>query len=489
MYQLIIYRKSDGAIQRVVSRAQTPTNSLVSFGFNPVLFDSCKVVSKERIVPSKWKIKDGKLTPLLSKQEELLKEFKPQSKENIEGYSLVFVGDPASAKTGFGTQYKILKEGLERRGYKIKQIRYQNIPQLIDMDCDFVFALSDFGSVRAIFDLDLPNLVYWFALESPEWPLEWNKQLKKVKTVVPLTKYGQKALLEKDIRCEQPIPHGVDPEVFKPIPIRQRGILRLQNEVDNKFVISYLGTNAKRKRLDLLIRAYAKFLSLYDTEQKSILLLKTKKNGYYDLDDVIAVVAKETSFPNLRERIRLVEKEMSEQEVNQLINISDVGFNATSGEGFCVPVIEYLMCGVPFIAGRHTSFPELLGRNLPLVSIDDMEIDSRFKWTRYNIDINHAAEILGEYFDNWLKHKVYDRQKLREIALNYTSDMMVNQWDKSFREFEKRQVEEIFIKKASTSLLQIGTSEDQQKIYEKAAQAVDNVLPEQTSGIKWIKVF
>ena len=489
MYQLVIYRKSDGAIQRVVSRAQTPTTSLVSFGFNPVLFDSCKVISRERIVPNKWKVKDGKLTPLISKQEELLREFKPQSKENLEGYSLVFVGDPASAKTGFGTQYKILKEGLERRGYKIQQVRYQNIPQLVDMDCDFVFALSDFGSVRAIFDLDLSNLVYWFALESPDWPAEWNKHLKKVKTIVPLTKYGQRALLEKDVRCEQPIPHGVDPEIFKPTPIRQRGLLRLQNEVDNKFVISYLGTNAKRKRLDLLVRSYAKFVNNYDKEKRSVLLLKTKENGHYDIENVILTIAEEQKNPSLRDQIRVIEKEMSEQEVNQFINISDVGFNATSGEGFCVPTIEYLMCGVPFIAGRHTSFPELLGRNLPLVSVEDMEIDSRFKWTRYNIDTDHAAEILSEYFENWSKRKVYDRQKLREIALNYTSDMMVNQWDKSFREFERKQVEEQYIKKASTTLLQIGSSEDQQKIYEKAAQAVDNVPPEQTSSIRWIKVF
>lgn len=490
MYHFVVYRKSNGAIARVITKSARYEASLVSLGFNPVLYNGLKVIARDRIEPSKWKVENEKLVRLVSKEEEMMYHLNSGKKnDEQEGLHIVFVGDATSANTGFGTQYKILKEGLERRGYKISQVRYLNIPQLIDFRCDFVLALSDYNSVKAMFDLGLDNLIYWFALESPDWPEPWNKDLKQVPYIVPLTKYGFQALRANEIKCDDPIAHGIDPVAFRPLPIRQRGILRKQNKVDNRFVISYLGTNVERKRLDLLIRSFALFVKEHDTDREALLILKTKVNGHYDIHRYVEQNAAELELENLVDQVRIVEKEMDVPEVAQLINISDLGFNATNGEGFCVPTIEYLMCGTPFLAGRHTSFPQLIGSHLPLVSVDDMHVDQRFKWVRYNIDPVHAAEIISDYYNNWKNNRNYDRQKLREIAMEYTTEAMIAAWDKYFRTLERKQIEDEFMERAATSLLNIETDVEQQRIYERASRAIDVYTQQSDREVKWIKVY
>lgn len=489
MYHLIVYRKSDGAIDRVITKSARYDASLVSLGYNPVLFDSIQVVAREKIDLSRWRVANRSLVRLISKEDELVCNFNTEETPNDQqGLHVIFVGDTATANTGFGTQYKILKEGLENRGYKISQVRYQNIPQLVDMNADFVLALSDYNSVKAMFDLGLDNLIYWFALESPEWPRDWNQDLEKVPFLVPLAKYGEKALRQNQIKCDSAIAHGVDSATFRPLPLRQRGLLRKHNNVENKFVVSYLGTNVERKRLDLLIQSFALFVRDNDPKRESLLVLKTKVNGHYDIHGLAERWSAEYEIENFLDQIRIVEKEMTTQEISQFINISDLGYNATSGEGFCIPVIEYMMCGIPFLAGRHSAFPDLIGEHLPLVSVDDMSIDQRFRWTRYNIDPIHASEILADYFRNWQNGRSYDRQKLREVVSQYTTENIVTTWDRYFKSLERKQIEEQFLQKASAGLLGVAENVEQQKIYERASRAIDN-LPQTKQEVQWIKVF
>lgn len=490
MYHQIIYRKSDGAIARAIAKAERLDYSLVSLGFNPVLYDSLKVLAKDKIEPSKWRVEDKKLVKLVSKEQELMTGFNTEQSEINEGLHIVFVGDATSVNTGFGTQYKILKDGLTRRGYKISELRYQNIPQLVDIHCDFIIALSDYGSVHALFELGLDNLVYWFALESSDWPDKWNTNLREVPHIVPLTRYGAKALGANEVPHSEPIAHGIDPAIYRPFPLRQRGVLRKHNKVDNHFVISYLGTNVERKRLDLLIQAYALFVRDSDTRRESILLLKTKVEGYYDIYRQIEKWSAEYGLSNFADQVRIIEKEMSTQEIAQFINISDLGFNTTSGEGFCIPTIEYMMCGVPFVAGKHSAFPELIGSHLPLIAVDDISIDQRFHWVRSNIDPIHASQILQNYFANWQNGRSYDRQKLREIVAPYTAENMITNWDRYLRDLERKQVEDQYLEKAATGLLNIQEDRDQQRIYERASRAIDvlHATPAQ-HRVKWIKVF
>lgn len=488
MYHLIIYRKADGAIERTIVKNEPCTASLTALGYNPVLYSSLKVISKEKIEPSGWQVQDGLLTPLYSKELKLIQQqsLDPRQREET-ARRIIFIGDSPTFNTGFGTQYRLLKEGFIKRGYIIEHLRYQEIEQLRDKQFDFVIALSDYGSVRKLFDLQLDNLIYWFALESPVWPEEWNENLEKVSHLVPLTRYGKRALEKKGLICKPIIPHGVDSEIFRPIPIRQRGLLRQQNNYNNKFIISYLGTNVERKRLDLLIASYAQFVKNHDTDRESRLLLKTKEKGFYDLKFLIQKEEERLSLTDLASHITIIEKEWSPHEVAQFINLSDLGFNTTAGEGFCVPVIEYLMCGIPFLAGRHTSFPELIGSNLSLISSEETYIDSRFHWQRYVIDVDHAELLLREYFLLWKKNHSYDRQKLRELALPYSSVRMVDLWDNLLSTLERQQIEHEYIMRAKSSLLQIEDSTEEQKIYEKATQAINNSLP--NDSIQWIQVY
>lgn len=484
MFHLIVYKKSNGEIARVITRKDSVDIALTNMGYNPMLYDKVKVVSQlARINPLEWRIENG--IPVKIRVDALPGTTKaaPSDSDNLK---LVFIGDKPTDNTGFGNQYDLLAKGLRQRHYNVEFLSFQEVEKLVDLDFDYAIALSDYTSVRKLYDLKVDNWILWFALESGGWPREWNINLAKVPNIVPVTKFGSAILDQNGIKHTDYIPHGVSSDLLRPIPLRQRAVLRRENKVDSNFVISYLGTNVERKHLDLLIESYAKFVSIHDSKRDSVLLLKTKVRGAYDIPQLIRELSEKYALPNLNSMVRVVQKEMESDEINEFINISDLGFNASSGEGFCIPVIEYLMCGVPFLMGDHTSAPELLGDACPLVKINAHYTDNKYKWTRSLINVDHAAELLIDYFDKWKANRLQSRTTLREYGMRYAVQRMVDSWDVYLQDVEQNRLDQHFVQKSSSLLEDSQTPEQVAPAYEKAKQVIEQV-PE-NSPAKWVRI-
>ena len=488
MFHLVIYKKSTGEIRRVISRKSTVELHLSDLGFSSVLHGSIKVVSQlGQIKPNEWRVEKETLVQIKNTPEIITVPGSFAAK-NAQVMKLVFIGDKPTDKTGFGTQYALLERGLKTRGCQVQYLGYQEIPRLVDMDYDFVIVLSDYLSIQEMFPQRLNNWIFWFALESSNWPREWSSRLKSIPTIVPMTQFGFDALREKKIQCVDVIPHGISLDEFRPIPLRQRGVVRRENKVDSCFVISYLGTNVQRKHLDRLIESYAKFVSKYDNDRKSILLLKTKIRGAYNVPNLIDQYATEHAIPELNKMIKILDKEMDTAQINEFINISDLGFNATSGEGFCVPIVEYMACGVPYLIGNHTSAVELL-QGFPLIEIEKTEIDDRFKWTRYLINTDNAATLLNEYFLKWKKNEAISKFSLRERASQFAAQRITDAWDILLQDLEQSRLDREYKEKAQT-LLEIAATPEE---IEASQQIIENIQsPTQSDDLKspnWAKVF
>jgi len=144
------------------------------------------------------------------------------------------------------------------------------------------------------------------------------------------------------------VPHGIDPETFKPIPRDDKTLIEFRKRVfsgkDYKFVIFYNSRNVQRKRTSNIILAYRQFCDNLSKEEaaKCVLILHTEI--MQDAGTNLLAV-KEAFCPN--NNIIYSPGRLSPQEMCMLYNIADVTVNASSSEGFGLSVAESIMCGTP----------------------------------------------------------------------------------------------------------------------------------------------
>lgn len=135
-------------------------------------------------------------------------------------------------------------------------------------------------------------------------------------------------------------------------------------------IYGFIGdNNGKRKRIDLLLNSY---MSLpVEVKKDSMLLLHTLPNSTNIGDgyNLVEIIKKweEKHGKGSSGKISFVYgydgagNSWSDNALNAFYNIIDANVSASSGESFCLPVIESMACGKPNIAPNFSSFTELVG--------------------------------------------------------------------------------------------------------------------------------
>lgn len=146
------------------------------------------------------------------------------------------------------------------------------------------------------------------------------------------------------------IPHGVDLELFRPLDRTNcREQLGLFSAIrKNDFLIGNINRNQPRKRMDLSIAAYAKFLELTNADDAFLYLHCERKpvpGSGWDIDRCTqqnGVVGKvllpihKTSFYG-----------HDWEFMPTIFNAMDVQITTTIGEGWSLPTAEGAACGIP----------------------------------------------------------------------------------------------------------------------------------------------
>jgi glycosyltransferase involved in cell wall biosynthesis len=144
--------------------------------------------------------------------------------------------------------------------------------------------------------------------------------------------------------------HGFNSSNYYKIP---KKVARIFLGIDqDAFVIVNLNRNQPRKRWDLCIMAYVKFISKRLHENIK-LLIGTSTNGGWDLLDVMISECRKNDikFDDFKKHIILIQnpQKISDNEVNIMYNVGDVGINTCDGEGFGLCNFEQAGVGVPQI--------------------------------------------------------------------------------------------------------------------------------------------
>ncbi len=221
--------------------------------------------------------------------------------------------------------------------------------------------LSNKPSVVTIYDLSF--------LRSPErfkWAnrtyLRWftGMSVKRASRVIAISHYTKKDIVRVYGISPDKIDvvySGLDPQFARPT---KQAIeeFREARGLPEKFIL-YLGTIEPRKNLSTLIRAYAK------VRPAGVKLVCAGGRGWM-YEDVFQTVeelrlSRDVIFPGF----------LPEDELPLWYSAADIFVYPSAYEGFGLPVIEALACGVPTITTNATSLPEAAGQAALLVPPDD----------------------------------------------------------------------------------------------------------------------
>jgi len=119
---------------------------------------------------------------------------------------------------------------------------------------------------------------------------------------------------------------------------------------DGAFVVGVVGRNQVRKRIDLSIRYFAKWLETLSAEERELcyLYLHVAPTGEQAVN-IRALI----SYYGLKGRVLAFEPQpgqgVSDEEMALIYSSLDVYLTTTQGEGFGLPALEAMACGCPVI--------------------------------------------------------------------------------------------------------------------------------------------
>ena len=223
----------------------------------------------------------------------------------------------------------------------------------------------------------LINNVYKEVAKGPPWKLaivipydgeptvrEWQHQIDGIDYGLAMSRYGQQGL-KKDFGIDTTyMPHGVDTDLFKPMLKPKYGNL----EKPNAFIVGCVARNQHRKNIPRLIKGYAQFVKNNKLTPKDSKLIL-----HMDWNDAMG-----WKIPEFCEQYGVAEYLMpplmgvldagdsvDEERMANMYNCMDVFVLPTGGEGFGIPTLEAMSCGVPICATNYTTSWELIKSKNP----------------------------------------------------------------------------------------------------------------------------
>lgn len=186
----------------------------------------------------------------------------------------------------------------------------------------------------------------------------WSKYLDGLSMAIFWTKFALNEAREGGYEgVARVIPLGVDLEMYYPIDQLEARGRRLPRQFDDSFIVGNVNRNQPRKRLDLTIRYFAKWLEMYKPED-AYLYLHVAPTG--DTGTKIELLAK---YYGVLERLLLMQPDtwygISEEEMRDTYNCFDVQVSTTQGEGFGLTTFEGMACGVIQIVPKWSALEEL----------------------------------------------------------------------------------------------------------------------------------
>ena len=234
------------------------------------------------------------------------------------------------------------------------------------------------------------------------------------------------------------LPHGIDSKIFRTIPQQlARSTLGLPSDIT---LITSLNRNQPRKRLDLLVMAFAELIVRHPTKKLFMLMISdTGDKGGHKLFDIFAreIKLKNGSLDVFGNSLLITSKDTcyKDEDINVFYNTADFNVSCAEGEGFGLCTFESMACGIPQIVPNINGYSEYCN------SENSLMITPKYTYylpSAYNpitgeaqvVDVNDVVNAMERYvFDDSLR-KAHG-SKAKNVVLEYS-------WPKSLDRLIKR---------------------------------------------------
>lgn len=304
------------------------------------------------------------------------------------------------------------------------------------------------------------KLVGYIAIDGYPLPDFWVEKFQKFDKIITFSKFGKDTIEERAKQLGRElsasyIHHGVNPQVFKPLPKSDIDNFRKSRGITpEKKIIGMVARNQPRKHHPEYVQFAARLLEISDNNPDYMFYLHTiERDAGWDLPAII----RDIDTLGLIERGKtgyiypgqdIPEKKFSllgrfvfpgitnpaegypQELLNMMYNICDAHILFTSGEGFGVPVIESLAAGVPTFTNAYAASQELVeesggGETFKASHFSYRGQDHNF--IRPHSDIDDAIDkVLKIYKDDSIRTKY--KKKARAYGLSKSWDIIIEEW-------------------------------------------------------------
>lgn len=253
-------------------------------------------------------------------------------------------------------------------------------------------------------------------------PQDWVKVLNEMNEVWTTSEFAKQSIKRSGVkRSVLNMREGVDPNYFHP------DIKPFKRNVKQKFIFLSNFAWGRRKGVDILFKAFEQEFS----RKNDVVLIIKALPSYYGED--IKKEAKKLYYRKGQAPIIIWDATIPPYLLGGLYTVSSCFVFPTRGEGFGIPPLEALACGVPVITTGYSAQTEYLiknGKPLPGVEFINYKIkkfdgsDSvyydGFNWAIP--DVNHLRKLMRKVYNNYEEYKKGAMESSEYIRKEWTWD-------------------------------------------------------------------
>lgn len=305
---------------------------------------------------------------------------------------ILFSSNAPWCPSGYGVQSKLLVDYFKRHNHEVVFLANFGLVGGTLYHEDVLYLPDEMGSwgntlIKYYASLHKPDAIItlcdWFVFEFDKWssndvpwynwtPIDLNvniefDRLQKFVVgcpgIVPMCQFGYNQIELTGRKPLNPINHAINSSIYKIID--KSAAKEAIGFPKDSYVIGMNMANKdaseNRKAFDKQFAAVKKFID-NNSDLNVYLYMHTEPSPKYNGLNLIDLLKEneinldKTIFTN---PLKLLGSPNSTEEMAILYNSFDVLMNASSGEGFGVPIIEAQACGTPVLTHAATSMPEL----------------------------------------------------------------------------------------------------------------------------------
>lgn len=262
---------------------------------------------------------------------------------------------------------------------------------------DIVCIIKDLSFVELITQTMLPydiKRVIVTGIDGKPIIPRWLESLDSASAVASFSQFGVDALAEHNVHATQIAP-GIDQSHFQPMDTESRLQLRRQLGIaDDTFVLLTVAQNQHRKAIPHMLEGFFRFAETHPNSLFILNMLPATLNGW-DIPTLCEHYGWDSSKLRFHSDVQTLT-------MRDRYNLADAHTVLSHREGWSLPLVEAMACGVVSLAMDWCSGTEICGdgKGILVKPLDYVTVSNWGNAFDYHPDVNDFAEKLAWIYDH-----------------------------------------------------------------------------------------